>query len=313
MLLILSHLKNLLFKLVCLGGLYYLGISNISAQVNPPILQCKKSDTIIWQNTLASCGPFLHYELFNSTTPTGPFTLIATITNPNQLYYKHVGAIGNQFYYIRAIYDCPGVTMPASDTISGGIPTKTPIKMVTVENGKNEIHWDFSNSVSIFGYIIFKSTVLGTIPIDTVDANTNVYVDLSSNPSVTSEFYYVCSVDFCGNVSLYDLAHQNMVLTSEPDQCAKTLEFKWNKYINGLGGISKQEIWLSKAGGPFALVDSVLPTDSTYILKDIDTRLEYCVYVKAITNTKGIESKSNIICQTPNVVADFSYFLIKKC
>ena len=96
--------------------------------------------------------------------------------------------------------------MPASDTISGGIPTKTPIKMVTVENGKNEIHWDFSNSVSIFGYIIFKSTVLGTIPIDTVDANTNVYVDLSSNPSVTSEFYYVCSVDFCGNVSLYDLS-----------------------------------------------------------------------------------------------------------
>ena len=311
MLLILCHFKNLFHKSICLGVLYFIGISSISAQVNPPTLQCKKSDTIIWQNSLSSCGPFLHYELFNSTSPTGPFALIATIVNPNQLYYKHVGAIGNQYYYIRAIYDCPGVTMPASDTISSGIPTITPIKIVTVENDKNEIHWDFINSASIFGYIIFKSTALGTIPIDTVDANTNVYVDLGSTPSTSSEFYYVCSVDFCGNVCLYDVAHQNMVLTSQPDQCAKTLEFKWNKYTNAVGGISKQEIWVSKAGGPFLLVDTILPSDSTYILKNIDTRLEYCVYVKAITNTKGIESKSNIICQTPNVVADFSYFLIK--
>lgn len=155
MLLILSHFKNLFHKSICLGVLYFIGISSISAQVNPPTLQCKKSDRIIWQNSLSSCGPFLHYELFNSTSPTGPFALIATIVNPNQLYYKHVGAIGNQYYYIRAIYDCPGVTMPASDTISSGIPTITPIKIVTVENDKNDNSLGFYKLTS-FLVILFS-------------------------------------------------------------------------------------------------------------------------------------------------------------
>ena len=51
-------------------------------------------------------------------------------------------------------------------------------------------------------YVIYKegsATVYN--PIDTIDANTLIYVDSASNPTIQANRYKVSAIDVCGNPS----------------------------------------------------------------------------------------------------------------
>jgi gliding motility-associated-like protein len=78
--------------------------------------------TLTWEQPLDTDGTFNSYHVFSSVNPNGPFTVVDSIFNYNQLTYTHVGAnagSGPVYYYVQTRSGCGGMIMlPAQDTVS---------------------------------------------------------------------------------------------------------------------------------------------------------------------------------------------------
>jgi len=105
------------------------------AQIDPPSIRCVEVDslgdvTLIWQPPPNNFGQFREYEVYSATIPTGPYTLLSTITVWGTNFYKHVGAGipggGQLYYYIISRYNDGTLKSSApSDTVSPMILTLT--------------------------------------------------------------------------------------------------------------------------------------------------------------------------------------------
>jgi hypothetical protein len=292
--------RTLLSLLIFLGGIHSLFAQNV---LNPPGLYCIKSDTLFW--TLPSgntCGPFQSYLLYGSTSPGGPFNLITSVTNPSQTSYYHNTPPGQEwYYYMQTVHNCPGYIRLSSDTLSTAPPPRVPLIRATVLNGQVHLSWPPSNAPQVDRYIIYRNTPSGTIPIDTVFGGTT-YIDAAADPEAQSEIYYVVASDPCGNNSLFDVLHQTIFLSSQVEECAGSIDLSWNPYINWTGGVERQEVWVS-LNGLAAQPLATLPGDAvSYRLAEVDAQTSYCIAIRAFQQGSGIESRSNTICLTPDII-----------
>jgi hypothetical protein len=268
----------------------------------PPEIRCIKNDTVFWNLPVNTCGPFQRYLVFASTSPTGPFNLIATINDPSQTQYYHNNP-GNQiwYYYMQADHNCPGFIRLNSDTISSAAPPQVPIRFVTVAGDQVLLRWDLSEAPQVDRYIIYRNTPAGTIPIDTVFGG-NTYTDLTANPGNQSEIYYIVAADDCGNVSLFDVLHQSIYMTAVVEDCARSITLTWNPYVNWQQGTAFQVIWAGLNGAAPQPLDTLPPNASSFVLQDVDAATEYCLTVRAYESGTGFESRSNALCLLPDIV-----------
>lgn len=270
--------------------------------IQAPGLQCIKNDTLVWTLPVNTCGPFQNYLIFGSTSPAGPYNLIATIPNPNQTSFFHAAA-GTQvwYYYMQSNHTCPGAIRLSSDTLSSNPPEQIPILSASVINGQVVLTWTGSSDPQVDRYIIYRTTSGGTIPVDTV-FGTTTWTDPGANPGTGSEFYYVLAADPCGNTSLFDLAHQTIFVTAAVDACARTLTLTWNPYINWPGGVGEQVIWLSLNGQPALPVDTISGAATQYVFPNADDADTYCFTVRASEGGSGTIARSNEICLDPDLI-----------
>ena len=297
------------FLLFLLFGLS--GLTDIIGQIDPPQLQCVRSDTLFWELPQNTCGSFNSYEVFASTAIGGPYSLIGTVSTQSQNFYYH-NTVGNTtwYYYLLSDFDCPGEVPIPSDTLDNKAPLISPIQQVTVTSNGVEIDWQASASAETIGYIIYKNTILGTVPIDTVYGQVN-YLDLTAISDVQSETYYILALDACGNTSLYGDYHKSIFLSSNIDSCSQSLALDWNLYENWMGGIGHQEVWAGIDGNPPVFVDSLGPLTTSYRYENIDDETTYCLYIKAFENGSNFSSNSNILCITTDIIQPVRNFWIK--
>ena len=127
-----------------------LAFITVQGQVNPPLIQCVdnpagSSDLVIsWTAPINGCGPFLSWDIYASTSETGPFTLLTSITNTATLSYTHSNALvsgASWYYYMQPVYDCPGEAVNLSPIASNNIPT-TLIDGLQVSGGGVENQLD---------------------------------------------------------------------------------------------------------------------------------------------------------------------------
>lgn len=270
--------------------------------IQAPGLQCIKNDTLVWTLPVNTCGPFQNYLIFGSTSPAGPFNLIATIPNQNQTSFFHAAA-GTQvwYYYMQSNNTCPGAIRLSSDTLSSNPPQQIPIRSASVVNDQVVLTWTASSDPQVDRYIIYRTTSGGTIPVDTV-FGTTTWTDLGANPGMGSEFYYVLAADPCGNTSLFDLAHQTIFVTAAVDACARTLTLTWNPYINWPGGVGEQVIWLSLNGQPAQPFDTISGGATQYVFTNADDADTYCFTVRAREAGTNNVARSNEICLDPDLI-----------
>ncbi len=292
--------------------LIFIGLSVTGfSQIFPPEFLCVNSDTLIWNLPNNTCGTFNSYEIYISADETGPFTLLTTITDENQSTYFHATAGGNLwYYYFLSDYNCPGEMQISSDTLDNRPPDVSVIEVVSVENGQVDLSWNISPSPEVIGYIIYRETNIGFIPIDTVFSGTT-YTDLNALPNNTVESYFVNALDQCGNTSIFDNPHNTILLETTVDICSQTLLLEWNPYQNWQNPIAEHQIWLSINNGAFQMVDVTTGNATSYLYENANDSDEYCFYVEAVESVTGAMSRSNIFCQTLDIIQPVRELLIK--
>lgn len=277
----------------------FLLMSNVSGwtQVLPPNLLCVGGETIQWENVNNPCGPNQAYELYFSTDPNGPFTLLATINDPTQTSYNHTNP-SNQvyYYYMTTVANCPGEPVIPSDTITNQNPAPADITSVSVDGSSVVINWEASTTSPLLGYIIYRLIGINVDPIDTVLANTQTYTDITGNPNIRSEQYFILALDFCGNTSIFLDPHRTILLEGNVSVCERSLDLQWNLYQNWPSGVATQELYISQNGSPYQLEATLDNQSTSYQLSDLENQAEYCFYVEAVAAGSGLRSRSNEYC-----------------
>lgn len=273
-----------------------------AGQIQPPNLLCLSGDTLVWELPVNNCGPFENYQVFVSSTPDGPFSLLTTITNPGQTTFVHPNPANETFYYYMiSSYDCPGQVQIPSDTLDNLLPLPALIKSVSVAGDNVEIDFFPSPSPEVYAYIIYRLIGANVDIIDTVFSG-NTYVDTGADPNGMSELYYVLALDQCGNSSIFVSPHSTLFLEAQPDSCARAINLAWNSYQNWPGGVGSQEIWVSVDGGP-AVLHTTLPGDAqSYAFPADEDLAEYCLFVRAREAGSDAFSNSNIVCAVADIL-----------
>ena len=282
--------------------LLFFCLSNAAtAQIEAPDFLCLRADTLVWTPATNDCGPFQSYDIFFSTSPTGPFTLLQSITDPNQTDFNHENPTGElRFYYLQTSADCPGQTQLSSDTLDNRSPEISPIRSVSVDGTDVVLRWQPSPSPETSGYLVYRETNLGPEIIATVGL-TDTYTDPDANPDEQSETYFVNAIDACGNTSLFDLPHSTMFIESELRDCDPNVYLSWNAYENWPAGVETYRIFASTDNGAtFELAGETTATDFAY--PDGDDGETVLLYVEAVERDGAARANSNEVSQTLDIV-----------
>ncbi len=291
-------MKKLLLNLLFVATLSQLA----HAQILPPDFLCVKGDSLFWDLPSNPCGPFNAYEIWGSQSPGGPFILLATVTDPSQASFFHSNPSGETwFYYLLSDFDCPGQAQIPSDTLDNELPEVSPLRSVSVEGNTVVLNWQPSPSPEVTGYIIYRQTGIGVVPVDTVFGATT-YTDLDANPQNGSETYLVNALDPCGNTSIFDLKHKTVFLETTVSPCEQIARLTWNLYENWQNGIGEQEVWVGVNGAAPVLFQNAGASAAAFDVGPLNDGDGYCFQIRAVEQGTGEVSKSNEICLTADIV-----------
>lgn len=284
----------------------------VQAQIAAPDFLCVRADTLFWNLPTNSCGPFVSYDIFSSTDFSGPYTLIGSVTNPLEDFYFDLNPGGEQrWYYLQSNFNCPGEPVLSSDTLDNRPPEISPIRSLKVQlDGSITLEWQASPSPEVVGYIIYRETNLGVVPVDTVYGATD-HLDLGAMGNDASERYFVNSLDACGTSSIFDLGHRSIFLEGELVPCEQGIALTWNLYENWSNGIGSQEVWLNEVGAPPTLVETLDGSTDNYTVTGLTDGIVYEITLHAIEANTGDESISNQITFSADIVQNSSVFLLE--
>jgi gliding motility-associated-like protein len=290
--------RNILGVLV----LSFVFLGKIEAQILPPDFNCVRGDTLFWDLPTNNCGPFVSYEIWASQSPTGPFALQGTVTTQSQNFYAFINPSGQQWYfYLLSNYNCPGQTAIPSDTLDNRPPLISPIQTVSVEGGVAVVTWQPSPSPEVSGYIIYRETNIGVIPIDTVFGS-NTFIDLASMPGAGPESYFVNAMDACGNTSIFDAKHTSIFLEAAPLPCRQSIQLTWNLYEGWTNGIAEQQIWSGINGATLAQTAGAGTSSGSFEVKNVMDGATYCFEIRAVEAVTGAIVKSNQVCLQADII-----------
>ncbi|MCB9275117.1 MAG: gliding motility-associated C-terminal domain-containing protein [Lewinellaceae bacterium] len=276
----------------------------LCGQVAPPSFLCVTNDTLIWETPGNNCGAFNAYIVYASQQLNGPYSVLATITDPNQGRYFHQNAgMSTWYYYLESDYNCPGEPVLQSDTLDNRIPEPGLLETVSVNGADVEVSWTPSPSPEVVAYIISRNVPgQGTTILDTVYSG-NFFLDSQASPGQRSETYFLEAIDACGNKSLVAAPHNTILLSTEASgPCDRSISLSWNLYQNWPGGIANHEIWVSRDGGSPERAATIDGNATSYLFQNADEGVEYCFTVKALQRDADVSAASNEVCLSVDVV-----------
>jgi gliding motility-associated-like protein len=296
--------------------------------IYPPAIQCVQQDVsngdiiLYWTNpTNDTCGAFVGYTIYGSSTGVGgPYDSLTTITSEAatlDTLNNFLAVSQNWYFYMVAVYDCPGATTLISDTVLSQNPATPNIVAVTVLDGQAEIIWDPSTSQQVNSYVAYYylinngfaqsfDTVYGRLDTTVID------VQPGASPTTQSLSFTVAAKDSCNNISAYNKNYQSTIYTTAIiTECERQLNIAWNKYVNWPKGVLKYIIWVNRNGAGY---DSVFVGDSSsvsYPYTGFNDGDSISVYVEAISAADtNITSNSNVITMKAQIVQPPSYIYI---
>lgn len=273
------------------------------AQVFPPDFLCVRSDTLFWDIPTNNCGIFNNYEILFSANSTGPFNLLGTISNQGQDFFHHPNPTANTwYYYLQSDFNCPGEIVLQSDTLDNQQPSVAILTGASVNGNSIELEWIASPSPEVSAYIVFRSTSMGAIALDTIYGGVTNFADDTASPNEQSETYFILAIDECGNTSIFNDAHSTVFLEQSVISCEQKIVLNWNLYQGWTNGVGSQEVWANINGGGAFLQATISGSDTSYVFENASNSDNYCFYIKSIENGTDVEVLSNKICVVPDII-----------
>ena len=273
------------------------------AQVFPPGFLCVRSDTLFWDIPTNNCGIFNNYEILFSANSTGPFNLLGTISNQGQDFFHHPNPTANTwYYYLQSDFNCPGEIVLQSDTLDNQQPSVAILTGASVNGNSIELEWIASPSPEVSAYIVFRSTSMGAIALDTIYGGVTNFADDTASPNEQSETYFILAIDECGNTSIFNDAHSTVFLEQSVISCEQKIVLNWNLYQGWTNGVGSQEVWANINGGGAFLQATISGSDTSYVFENASNSDNYCFYIKSIENGTDVEVLSNKICVVPDII-----------
>lgn len=286
----------------------------------PATLLCAQTQingdvTLTWSASTEPCGPFVEYQVYASTNLAGPYVLLSSLPAIGTTSFTHVGADGTAvtwYYYIVAVYNCPGFTMTGSDTLDNLDPLAPEIDFVTVTGGLSQINWIPSVSPETNSYIIYRDNG-GFTPIATVYGRfTNTYIDPTGTPNTQIETYTIAARDSCNNIGPFNNNAQHTIfLSAQQINCSNQISLSWNFYDNWIPGVFEYEIWVDRNFAGSVPVDNVTNTENTYSLLGLNDGDNVCITIHALRADGTAVSISNEVCLTANIVVPAAYTVMR--
>ena len=274
------------------------------ATVSPQLL-CSTTEingdvTLVWTESVETCGPFVAYNIYASTSIGVPYTLIGTLTDELDNSFTHVGADGAVtiwYYYLEAIYDCPGYTITLSDTLDNLDPVAPDLVSVAViTGGQVRVNLEVSPSPETSAYIIYRD-IGGFTTIDTVyGLLTTTNVDATAIPAEQVETYTIAAMDSCGNVGPFNvLSHHTILMEVEWVVCTDTILLTWNAYDTWHEGVDRYEVYIDDDGTGAVLYTTLPATASSYAYAgpEFSDGLIFAFIVRAVRGDEATFSDSN--------------------
>lgn len=233
--------KQTIYLLIALLGFTFAA----QAQTIPaPQITCVATNeqtgdvSISWDlPTVQPCGAFIEYIILGGLTPTGPFNLVATISNQGTSTFAHVGAnatVVDWYYKMYMRQNCPGATVDTSAVVGEQILYTPTINYVTVlADNTVEINWQQSPNTAPDGFEVqFVEAATGLrSTIDSVSGSSATsYIDVTGSPETGSIEYYVQAYDDCNNTSGPNATHSTIYLTSDINSCAQEVTLTFTPY-----------------------------------------------------------------------------------
>jgi len=243
--------RKLMLILACTTLSIFFSTIVTHGQVNPPLIYCVDNPTgtsdldISWSAPVNGCGPFISWDLYASTSPTGPFNLLTSINNTATLSFTHANALASGaswYYYMQPVYDCPGESVNLSPIASNNIPTTT-IDGIQVLGSNVEINWTANSNGAVQGYFITYEDPTSGAPIspylaDIPGGTTTTYLDGASNVNDPNLSYMLIAYDGCPTPNLSNASEPGFPLmqwVSDPatmvDRCDQIITPEWIPFI----------------------------------------------------------------------------------
>ena len=272
----------------------------LNAQVEPPIIRCITNDTLFYTPVSNSCGPFLRYEVFSSTSPNGPFSAVAQIIDESADFYVDFNSSTIiQYYYIRPIYDCPGEQLINSDTVSNRPPAVPLLQTVSVVNGAIELSWDLSPSPEATNYSVFLVTDSGIELVGEAPAPNNTFVDDLNDPNQMSLTYLIAANDDCNLQSIFGDPISSVWLSNEVSPCTGEVRLEWNRHLN----VEKQELWIVDSNGQNIMVTSIPMDAETFTTNILPSAQVEGFFIRGYTDEQAGEfADSNVSLPSDDII-----------
>ena len=187
---------------------------------------------------------------------------------------------------------------PVIDSVS--VQWNSPIN----PNGDVLVSWQKCDSVDVRSYYIkYLNEVLGTYQfLDSVDANTTVYID--SKPITDPHYpqtYVVQAVDSSNNTSNHSVSHRTVRVFpwQKNEDCITKVELSWNAYEGWPEGVAYYDLYSVEN----LIINYIGRFDANTFeyLHPINESGTYFEYYARVTSATGRTSTSNRIPFTPDI------------
>lgn len=298
------------FKAI-LFGIFFLCSKFVDAQ--KPILNCIKRDTLLWSYGANTCGTTnTRIIVYGARNQNGPYSIVDSVA-ASATSYAFNNPDGNAWYFFLVDRNSSGVSCYMSDTLSNQPPQLNPVLTLNVLSKTSvEVRWRKNPSAQVVGYIIYKKTVNGLVPIAKINNPDTVrYVDANANPTVISQEYQVLAVDQCGSTSLFDQNHLTILLKAQQNRCQQAVTLSWNLYKTWSFPIARHEIWVSQGSRNPYLLTTVGGRDTTFTFNKLQDKTTYSFFVRAVQASSGITARSNDTVFVSDVIVPVGYLFLK--
>ena len=221
-----------------------------------------------------------------------------SIENPNIFNTAPLATADSQYcFFVRAIDSCSDVASLPSDTHCLILPEATNANLAAI------IDWSDYQGFDVEQYVIQKWDNGSWANLDSVDANTNQYIDsiglLCNNPY----FYRIQARENGGN---QQISTSDSVLTipfdsippAQVDIVNSSIDNNGTVVLNFLtltkNTVDRYEIMVSENGGAYSLLHTLIPDSAglqTYLHENINTgTTQYCYQVFAVDSCSDLRS-----------------------
>lgn len=255
--------------------------------------------------------------------PVGVWTLQATLPYGETQFLDTIDVCNADFNYEIVIPNAAGCSSTSNnpggnfqDIINPYIPVITQVTIDTVTDYV-DITWNQNGAADTYGYVVYGLISGFWMPIDTVwGIGTTDYEYTLTNSDVVPESFRITAFDSCMTnavpptfqTSALSNPHTTIHLQNNLEICDRNVALTWTPYAGWVEGIERYDIIVKIGNSTYDVIASVDGDITEYTHEDLIYDLNYCYYVRAVSNSNKI-SYSNKNCryiERPSQ-ADFHY------